>query len=453
MVWTSASVPAIARVMGFDPEGGTAAMVDTRGDPARLDLRLGSAGATRGAKLASLTAPQGTDIYGLDPKGSVIRLAPSGSWRFTPPFGARMVFPQRDGTIVVGGVKNGETTLWRVRPPDLRVLDSTIVPAGARAARTQAGDRIYFGTDSAVVGVRARDLAILPAVRTRDRVTALAATPSGDRVYLTTASRNGISILNRYTDRLEGRIELPGAVDELRMDPLGRYMAARPARGDSAWFIAVATDRLVGAAHTLWTSDLPAFAPDGSVATTTGRDVVLLDAETLQPVRTVVGGGRDLWYFLFWNGFRPRAAALDEPVAVAAVDSASAPAVADSLVGDSATPRPPDASPPAAAPVTAPVAASSAPPAASALPQPPAGPSPRPPGGFTVSFATLLSEEKAIEAAARITVEGTRARVVSANRAGTAIYRVVLGPYPTRADAERIGRAAGQQFWVFEGAP
>jgi hypothetical protein len=47
-------------------------------------------------------------------------------------------------------------------------------------------------------------------------------------------------------------------------------------------------------------------------------------------------------------------------------------------------------------------------------------------------------------------VNGVRPRVV-ANRSGsTTIYRVVLGPYGTREEAERIGRDSRRPFWIYE---
>ena len=45
------------------------------------------------------------------------------------------------------------------------------------------------------------------------------------------------------------------------------------------------------------------------------------------------------------------------------------------------------------------------------------------------------------------------ARVVTAMRDGAAIYRVVLGPYATKEEAERVGRESKQSFWVYEGGP
>ena len=35
----------------------------------------------------------------------------------------------------------------------------------------------------------------------------------------------------------------------------------------------------------------------------------------------------------------------------------------------------------------------------------------------------------------------------------TTVYRVILGPYPTRLDAERVGRESRESFWVYQGNP
>jgi cell division protein FtsN len=51
--------------------------------------------------------------------------------------------------------------------------------------------------------------------------------------------------------------------------------------------------------------------------------------------------------------------------------------------------------------------------------------------------------------AAQIRVKGEAAHVLSAPREGLAIYRVVLGPYATREEAERVGRESRQNYWVY----
>jgi DedD protein len=73
--------------------------------------------------------------------------------------------------------------------------------------------------------------------------------------------------------------------------------------------------------------------------------------------------------------------------------------------------------------------------------------------GYTVSFAALLSEEKAQQLASSIKVNGTDAHVVSTLTAGSPIFRVVIGPFATREEADRVGRASKRDYWVYEGSP
>ena len=72
---------------------------------------------------------------------------------------------------------------------------------------------------------------------------------------------------------LVARGKLPHSVRDLRIDPLGRLLLARPDTGELVWVIDVVTNRLVTTLPTPWRADLPNVAPDGSVATASGRDV------------------------------------------------------------------------------------------------------------------------------------------------------------------------------------
>ena len=72
---------------------------------------------------------------------------------------------------------------------------------------------------------------------------------------------------------------------------------------------------------------------------------------------------------------------------------------------------------------------------------------------YTLSFAALLSEERAKSLAATIHVDGRPVRVVQGSRDGTALFRIVYGPFDSRDEAERAGKRTGLPFWVFEGAP
>jgi cell division septation protein DedD len=73
--------------------------------------------------------------------------------------------------------------------------------------------------------------------------------------------------------------------------------------------------------------------------------------------------------------------------------------------------------------------------------------------GWIVSFAALLNEQKAHDLASTIHVHNETARVQSTPRDGQTIFRVILGPYPTKDEAERVGRDSKQNYWVYEATP
>ena len=450
-VWTSSDrAPAIGRVLAFDQENGSLAVVDAKGQPERIDLRSGGVSTASRVKLASLSSADGYAIYGVN-AGAVTRLTPNSPapWPYKPPVPAREVVPQPDGSVLVVGERGRSTTVWHVRPPDTRIIDSAVLGRTGRVARTEIGDRVYFTSDSGLIGLRGRDLKTVPAVHFDHAVRALAPTPSGDRLYVATDSSALLTIINRYTDKVEDRIELPGPVADLRMDPLGRYVLARAAaatgRGagaDSAWVVAVATNHVNGAVHTAWLADLPFVAPDGMIAAAQGNDVVFVDGQTLAAKRRVANGAKDFWHVILWNGFRPRAAGLDQPVTFQSsegaadstrrMDSMDSAFAAGGMTADSAPPATPPV--PKTPPADSGAAATRSP-------------------GFTVQFASVLSADKAREVAGSINVDGKTPRIVETTRNGATIYRVVLGPYPTKPEADKVGRTSGKDFWVFEGTP
>ncbi len=170
---------------------------------------------------------------------------------------------------------------------------------------------------------------------------------------------------------------------------------------------------------------------DGGIVLAQGTDVVIARMVKRCGVpRALRGGAADFWYPFRWTGFRPRDARLDKPVDFGT----------DSTKADSTAK--PDSSG-AAKPVTP----------TPAPPPPPRDTTPKRGAGFTVSFAALMAPEKARELAASIHVGTETARVVTSVRDGATIYRVVLGPYPTKDEAERVGRDAKLSFWVYEGGP
>ena len=443
VVWrASVTTPAATQALGFDQEAGTFAFLDTRNVPRFLDLRSGTTPAGVQA-LKGVTSRDASTVYGIANDGSVIRATPgmigSNAWKYKPPARASAVFPQPDGSILVVGDRPKSLAVCHIYPPDRQVVDSAALPLSRQAVPIQVGDRLYLPVDSGLVGLRGRDLALVPAIELDDPVTALIATPSGDRMFVASDSSSEIQVVDRYREEVTGSIELPGQPSALRMDPLGRYLLVRAASGDSIWVIALGTNRLMGGLKSTWRADLPAVTPDGAVAVVDGRNVSIVDAQTLRPRASVPGGGDDFWFFFEWTGFRPRAAGIDEPVTFEGIGVMDSTPIMDTTWADSLMRMPP------VVPLL--------PPTGDTTSTRDSAAAPRGPTGFTVSFAALLDQTKAREMADAIRVDGRTAHVVPAVREGVTIFRVVLGPYSTRADADRAGRTSGRPYWVYEGPP
>jgi cell division septation protein DedD len=453
LVWTATSkAPALARLLGFDDGAGSVLAEDAKGGVVRIDLRRGDVARDPATKLSDFVSADGSAAYGVGADGSVTRLTPAGSWTFKPPSPAHDVVPQPDGTLLVLANRGEGTMVWLIRPPEDRIADSVLLPRVTRSIRTPAGDRVYFPVDSGLVGVRGRDLQIVPSLKLPRKPRAVVTSPSGDRIYVAADSSNEVLVVDRYSGNITTRVTLPSAPTALRMDPTGRYVLARAAAGDTAYVISVSTDRKVSEAPTQWRADLPAVAPNGWLALLRGKDVVLADAESLAPRKTVAGGAADDWMFISWNGFRPRAASLDQPVTFESNDTVqrdttqnpfagATPGAGDTLDADSAKTPPATPAPPGAPKPNA--AAPHAPSADSAAKQ----------SGFTVQFAALRAQDAAGEVLRDVHVSGATPRLVATTRDGVTIYRVVIGPFATREEAERIARTSGKSYWVYEGAP
>jgi hypothetical protein len=422
-VWTATdAAPALERVLAFDADAGLIAAVDTRGYPLWLDLRVGSVTIPSRGKLRGISSVDGTTIYAVGADGAVVRFTPSGNGVFKMPLPAVAVFPQSNGTLLVLGGRGDAARVWRTYPPDTKILDSLMLPNVTGGTGAPLGDRVYFQSGGrTLTGVHARTLAKGQPIAFDHLIRAVASTPSGDRLYVLTDSSQTVSVIDRYQDRITARIEMPGRPRDLRVDPFGRYVLVRAAAGDSVWVVGIGANQIIGTVRSAWRGDLPFVAADGAIAVVDGTDVAFVNAGAPRELRRVARGASDFWYPFMWTGLRPRAASLDQPPPPKDTDTtvhAAPPPVAD----------------------TAPVAR----------------PAPSPDSarvGFTVSFAALLNEAKARDLASKINVAGQAARVVTSINEGTAVYRVVLGPYPTRDEADRAGRAAGQTYYVYAGTP
>ncbi len=468
IIWsTRAALPPAIHPLAFSMDAGTLALADGAGLPWRLTLGSGSLERAMATPLGESVSLDGSGIYGTS-GGAVIRLTTSDSkpWQVRTAATLSQLQPLRDGGVLLIGQRGDETVLTRFRPPGTTAVDSAVLGGAARLISAAGGDRYYLSDGpTRLVSVRARDLEKLGTISIGDSIIATASSPSGDRVYV--LGRDGVSarvqVINKYGDEVVAKIAVPADASALRMDPLGRYVLVRHGgEADSVLVIGIATDAVLGRFTSAWRADLPLVFPDGRLATLRGGDVVVLGASNFSEASVVKGGAKDIWTVIQWNGFRRRdgdaplraSGTLGDTGRRAAIpDSAKRRLAADSGRRDTTSVGGRSDSARAVARADSmrrAILARADSQARARAPQEPATQLGER-GSYVVQFAALKAEAPAQQLASSIKANGEKAHVVITSSNGIALYRVILGPFRSRADAERAGQAAGRDYWVFEG--
>jgi hypothetical protein len=365
--------------------------------------------------------------------GALLTLDRRGAISESQPWGAR-AWPDtlRPGTRALFAAPNSRLLLLRGRAADSLVGISrdggawfaVPVPAGARAAATREADAVAFASDSGLTVIEDRDPRAPWSVDLGDVPADLAFSPSGHRIYVALRDANALAVVDRFTHRERPRVPLPAPAGAVRSDPWGSVLFVRPA-GDAAtddltWVVGVAAGRVIGELHTRWSADLPTVSRSGVLLDREGSAVVARDAHSLDSLGAVAGAARDLWFLGAW------------------APSGTAAALQEARARD-ATARRPAPGPAAAPPAPAPVAVD------------PKSLVPAPDTATPVWAQISASQSEAASRAlvAELVAAHQPARLIPPRSEGDG-WRVVLGPFRTRDEAEAAGRALGRPFFVVE---
>lgn len=449
VLWRSREpAPPTRALLGFDEYLGTLVAQDSGGRPFGMSLRVGAVERFDTAALGALTATEGAAVFTTRAEGTLQRLTPIASWTWRPPQAPDALVPLLDGgALVVATTAGVGSVIRRIRPPNPTPVDSLDLPATAMWRRTTAADLVWGVTDDDIIAVRIRDLTEVFREGVSGRIRAIETTPSGDRLYVATASRT-LQVVDRFAQEEAAAIDLPAGVTVLRMDPEGAYLLAGAEGLEQVFVIAVGTGRVIATIDAPWGEDLPVVTPTATIIVRDGRDVVEREIVSGREKIRHPDGAADLWRLVRWDGFRPRRANLDNRLSAdavtdtAAADSAFAEMVRAryGIVGDTAlvgdTSALGGAGDVGGATRDGGASTSDVPLAPSAE-------------VWMVGFATLTDEPAARRLAGAI----RGARLVPATRDGAPAWRVIAGPYPSREAAERAGIASDRPFWVFEAGP
>ncbi|MGE0353048.1 MAG: SPOR domain-containing protein [Gemmatimonadales bacterium] len=392
-VWQAReALPGVTGLIGVAQDDRVVYLSGRSGTVLALDLESGQVRQPLDHVRAAAVGPDGV-LYAVTEDSRAVKLV----HRTRQDFNARL--PGRPARIfgtledhLIAAVPGSKPELVMLRGD--QASERIAVPAGD-VALTMWGELAAVAADSGIVLYDLRGTQDPSLIDVNGAVKLVGFSPSGHRLYASGASPD-IVTLDRYTGRKLGLIELPGRPADYRFDPLGQYLLVRPEHPDSVWVVDLARRLYLRTWATPWTDDLPAVGAGHILLLRDGKDVAAFDlaADLLPEVGRVRGGAGDLWVPLPWVPGPGSSTPRRDTVTVAHADTA----VQRDVYLQVSSSRNPD---------------------------------------WAEDLARKLREA------------GLPARVLPPRQDADA-YRVVLGPYTSRDEAEEAGQKLGRPFFVYQ---
>jgi hypothetical protein len=385
-------LPPVERPLGADPEQGLVFVLDKKNNVVAVDLDTRRVRTYLENVRYATVGPDGA-LYAVDTANAVVQLVRRTPVRFRSKLQGKptQLHGTMDGALVakLAGDRPALEYLGSDQAPS-----TTPLPEGQLAA-SFLGDLVAVAADTAVVLYAPQRKSEPRSLPIAGDARAVMFSPSGHRLYVARAA-GPLLVLDRFDGTQLREIELPGPARELRGDMYGNWLLVRPEDKDSVWVIDVGIGKHVGSAAARWTDDLPAVAPPHTLLVRRGTDLVGLDLTVpeLTEIGRIRGGASDFWLPIAWQQAQEAPLPLEaDSAALAAADTG------------------------------------------------PARPS------VYLQVSSSQNPTWANELSAKLGAAGLPASVLSPRRSED-VYRVVLGPYATREQAEATGRKIGMPSFI-----
>ncbi len=394
--WTAEDkLPAVARIVGADPEQGVVFTLDDKRNLVTLDLETRRVRTYLDHVRTATMGPDGA-LYAVDTGSTVTQMVRRAPVRFRSKLQGS---PQELYATMTGALLarvGDKAPVLEVLGPDQAPV-STSLPSETMAP-TFYGDLVAVATDTGVVIYETQGKRPPRSIPVRGHARDILFSPSGHRLYVA-QEYDKLLVYDRFGGEQLAAIDLPGPARSLRGDRFGQWLLVRPAAGDSVWVVDVGRGRFAGTVATKWAADLPAVASPNALLVRRDGDVLSLDlgAKGFPEAGRVKDGGADEWLPVAWRPARDvQRDVTADSAALAGADSGQAAASVYLQVSSSQNP----------------------------------------------AWANELAE--------KLRGAGLPASVLAPTR-GDEAHRVVLGPYATREQAEETGRKIGMPSFVVSG--
>lgn len=388
-------LPAIGAVVGSSTTPSQVVLRDTRGNLVALGLESRRS-RTLDEDVALGAIGADGSLYTVDTAGRAFEAGRRTPQRYAHAFAGVPDYLSAGAEGRLIGVDTSAPALEVLRPSDtLRVVPI----ASGRVALTNWGDLAAVAADTALLLYQPSS-DDPPASVDVEGALDVAFSPSGHRIYVL-AREGELVTVDRFSRRVRGRINFPGEGVALRAGDFGRWLLVEAAGGNSAWVIDLDADSLVGELPTSWGEQFPLLTSPNLVITTSGDDVVArsLTAPGFAETGRVADAAGDAWVSVTWGPDGTEASA-GEPDEASTADST---APADSVPGEQ----------------------------------------------VFLQVSSSQNPEWAQALADKLGAAGLDASVLQPSGENTG-YRVVLGPFGSREEAETAGRSLGMPYFVID---
>ncbi len=406
-IWISrTAIPPLREILGVNLEARLLVAVDTLKNLVVVDLESRGIRAQTGSVEHATMSPDGS-VYTVGANRRVTRVDAG----LPAPYRTQLPVPPQ---FHVGTLGERYVALVGTAPRQLLILSqdrqlASIEAVAGEAAATLWGDLVAIAADKRVLVYATEDPFETRTIPIGNHARRLLFSPSGHRLYVAGDDR-AVLVFDRYSLAKLTDIGLPGVPDRLRIDASGRWMVTRPAIGDSTWVVDLATGRYLVTAESEWDRDLPTVAGAATLLVRQGADAIALELARpgLRETGRVVGGAEDGWIVTNWvpSDRLAQAAATAESLLVRqdgrlVADSQPSTPVADRLF---------------------------------------------------LQVSSSQNPDWSRELAKQLTAGGYPARVLDPTTADDG-FRVVIGPYATREEAEEAGRKLGRPYFILTNPP
>lgn len=410
-------------VLHYDPEADEVTRVGTVGaDPA-------------------FSSWNGFGVYVSAEGAALLEVGERDAWSFEVTGRPVWATPAEDGRVAVM-VEEAEDrrSMWLLRRGDAQPESRTAAAYGPPGLATAWGRRLVFRSPEGdgLQFVAVPSLTAGPEVTLDGRVTALAGSPSSHAIYAAIEDPARVVEVSRFSrdSRELGELE-GGSIAELRASTLGQSVLAHD--GARVWWVPVG-EAEPASTEAEWRSDLPMVLPDGRVLLVRDDGLFLWNPEAGSEPVPLEGASPDrTWGVVRWNP-APEPVAPDPDRIADATDDEEEAGEPETSAAAERDPAEVEEERPEPAETDAP---------------PETTDSTRVPTGY-YAVAGSAREPEGVQAL-RDDLESSgypAALQRHADDAGRTWYRALVGPYPTRTEAEAAARQLRRErdlaAWVAE---